>query len=144
MAQNIDPIFSHIPDCSTNAGAGMPSIVTGQDASPTGTGVLSSLIFSADPTNGSYLQRVRLKPAGTNIASVARFFLNNGYSQATSANNCIYGEVSLPATTGINSASLIEIDYPFNYALPSGWRVYMSLGSGVVAGWTALGIGGRY
>lgn len=35
-------------------------------------------VFASDPTNGSYLQRLRFKPLGTNVATVARIFLNNG------------------------------------------------------------------
>lgn len=35
-------------------------------------------VFTADPTNGSFLQRLRFKPLGTNVATVARIYTTNG------------------------------------------------------------------
>lgn len=35
-------------------------------------------VCAADPDNGSFIQRLRFKALGTNVASVARIFLSNG------------------------------------------------------------------
>ena len=35
-------------------------------------------VFTADVTNGSFLQRLRFKSLGTNVATVARIYYNNG------------------------------------------------------------------
>lgn len=41
---------------------------------------LNQEVFGADSTYGGYCQRLRFKPIGTNVASVARIFINNGLS----------------------------------------------------------------
>jgi hypothetical protein len=110
----------------------------------TGIGANYSLIFTADATNGSFIQRIRFKAGGTNTASVARIMLNNGSTPGTAANNCFYGEVSLPGTTAIATAATIDIDYPMGFALPPAFRIYFGLGTTVAAGWCATVIGGNY
>ena len=35
-------------------------------------------VFTADTVNGSFIQRLRFKAVGTNVATVARIYLNNG------------------------------------------------------------------
>ena len=59
-------------------------------------------------------------------------------------NNFFYGEVSLPAVTGIQTAATVEIDYPMNIALPPGWRIMCGLGTTVASGWIATVIAGKY
>jgi len=109
----------------------------------TGIGANNSLIFTAG-ANGSYVERIRFKAGGTNIASVARIFINNGSTNGTAANNVFYGEVSLPATTLTATAATIEIDYPMNFPLNASFRIYFGLGTTVAAGWVATVIGGDY
>lgn len=144
MPANIDPIYSKKGDVSNNAGTGMNALVTAAANDYTGAGANNSLIFTADATNGSFVQRIRLKAGGTNVASVARIFLNNGSTPGTATNNVFYGEISLPATTLIATAATVEIDYPLNFALPAGFRIYFGLGTAVAAGWVASVIAGHY
>jgi hypothetical protein len=144
MAGNVDPIYSKVGDVSSDASTGMaPTFTTGSNTYD-GTNANAKLIFTADATNGSYIQRIRLKAIGTNVASVMRIFLNNGSTNGTATNNSFYGEVSLPATTGIATASTVEIDYPMNLALNAGFRVYGLLGTTVAAGWIATPVAGKY
>lgn len=144
MPANIDPIFAKTPDVSNNCGTGMNQLVTAAANDYTGAGANNSLIFTADASNGSFVQRIRFKAGGTNTASVARIFINNGSANTSASNNVFYGEVTLPATTSIATAATIEIDYPVNIALPAGFRIYFGLGTTVSAGWVATVIGGRY
>lgn len=44
----------------------------------TGISPYNRLVFEADSTNGSFLQRLRFKPLGTNVATVARIFYGDG------------------------------------------------------------------
>lgn len=44
---------------------------------------LNQEVFGANATNGGYIQRLRFKALGTNTASVARIFINNGLSNQT-------------------------------------------------------------
>jgi hypothetical protein len=145
MAANTSPIYSITGDQSTNDGTTMPSTFTTQAADYTGaTATHNKLVFTADATNGGFIQRLRFKAIGTNTASVARIFINNGSANTTAANNAFYGEVSLPATTAIATAATIEIDYPMNFALKAGFTIYVGLGTTVAAGWVCTAIGGQY
>lgn len=144
MPANIDPIYSARGDVSNNSGTGCNQLITGVANDYTGIAANVSLVFTADATNGSFVQRLRFKAGGTNTASVARIYLNNGSTNGTATNNIFYGEVSLPATTAIATAATIEIDYPMNFVLPAGWRIYVGLATAVVGGWVVCPIAGRY
>lgn len=144
MAANTNPIFSLSGDVSYNSSVGMSQAVTAAANDYTGIGANNTLCFTADATNGSYVSRIRFKATGTNVASVARIFINNGATNATATNNAFYGEISLPATTASATAATIEIDYPLGFALPAGFRLYWGLATAVAAGWVATVIGGKY
>lgn len=144
MPGNCDPIFTRIGDVSNNAGTGMNQLITAAASDYTGVDADTSLVFTADSTNGSYIQRLRFKAGGTNIATVARIYLNNGSTPTSAANNTFYGEISLPATTAIATAATVEIDYPMNIALPASFRIYVGLATAVAAGWVVTPIGGKY
>lgn len=105
-----------------------------------GTGTVGSA-FTA-PATGSFLSFIKCKPLGTNVATVARFFLNNGSTNATAANNALIGEVQLAATTASAVGALAEVIYPLNFAIPAGYKVNVVLGTAVSAGWEFTVVGG--
>lgn len=144
MAANNDPIYSKAGVLSTDAGTSMGSAVTAAAADYTGAGANNALGFTADATNGGYVQRLRFKALGTNVPTVARIYINNGSANTTAANNSFYGEVSLPATTASATAATVDIDYPMGFALPPGFRIYWGLGTAVAAGWKMTPISGKY
>ena len=143
-AVNTDPIYSKAGSVSNNGTTGMNQLVTAAANDYTGISANNSLIFTADATNGSFVQRIRFKAGGTNVASVARIYLNNGSVATTAANNVFYGEISLPATTAIATAATVEIDYVMLFALPAAFRIYFGLGTAVAAGWVATVVAGNY
>lgn len=145
MPGNIDPIYSRVGDVSTDGGTTMAPTFTTAAADYTGaTATHNKLVFTADATNGGFVQRLRFKAIGTNTASVARIFINNGSVNTSAANNSFYGELSLPATTAIATAATVELDYPMNFALNPGFRIYVGIGTTVAAGWVCVAIGGEY
>ncbi len=144
MAANTNPIFSLLGQVSSDSGTGMANTITTATGDYTGISANHKLVFTADPTNGSWLSRLRFKAIGTNTASVARIYLNNGSTSATATNNSFFGEVSLPATTATNTAATVEIDYPMNIALNPGYRIYVGVATTVAAGWVCVGVGGDY
>lgn len=144
MAGNVTPIYSRVGDVSTNGTTGMGQSFLAAANDYTGIGANNVLIWTADATNGGYIQRIRMKPIGTNVSTVMRFFLNNGSTNGTATNNSFYGEISLPATTISATAALVDIDYPLNMALPAGFRIYAGLGTAVAAGWVCTPIAGKY
>ena len=141
---NTDPIYSRQGSVANNGTTGMNQLITAAANDYTGASANNSLVFTADSTNGSYVQRLRFKAGGTNTASVARIFINNGSTNTTAANNTFYGEIALPGTTAIATTSTIDIDYPMNFALPAGFRIYVGLGTAVAAGWVVTPICGNY
>lgn len=137
---NPNPIFSRV---GAIGGIGSTTLTTAA-ADYTGISANNSLIFTADASNGGFVQRIRFKALGTNAVTVARVYINNGSTSGTASNNVFYGEVSLPATTAITTAATVDVDYPMNFALPPGYKLYVGLGATVVAGWVASVIAGAY
>lgn len=137
MPANVDPIYTRKP---TNQWTGL---LTAANTATDGTGTVAT-VFTADATNGSFLQRVRFKTGATNVQTVARIFLNNGQSNATAANNVLLDEVTLPATTASATQGLPAIEVPMNIPIPPGYKILVTLGTAVAGGWYATGVGGDY
>jgi hypothetical protein len=144
MAANADPIYIRRGNNTTNGTTGMSQGITSAAADYAGDGANNVLVFTADATNGSYVERIRFKAKGTNTASVARIFINNGSTNGTATNNTFYGEQTLPATSATAVAATPEIDYAMNVALLAGHRIYVGLGTAVAAGWVATAVAGDY
>lgn len=145
MPGNNDPIYSRVGDVTADGVSAFAaaSMVTAT-GDYTGAATQHVKVFTADASNGSFVQRIRFKSLGTNIATVARIYVNNGSTNTTASNNAFYGEVSLPAVTGSNTASTIDVDYPLNLALPPAFRLFAGIATTVTAGWVAMGVGGKY
>lgn len=143
MAASTTPIFCSTPDVSTNGTTGMSQAVTAAAADYTGISANYVLVHTAG-ANGSYVERIRCKASGTNVAAVARVFFNNGSAQGTATNNAFFGEIALPATTASTTGATPDIDYALGVRLPAGFTIYVGLGAAVAAGWTFVAIGGQY
>lgn len=137
MVANTSPIFPLIPNIGFAPG------ITAANTAKDGTGTVD-LVFTSDATDGSRLEKLRIRPKGTNVASVMRVFLNNGSTPTTAGNNMLYDEISLPATTNSEVASIPGLEIPMNISLPPGWRVYVTLGTAVAGGYAVTAIGGDY
>jgi hypothetical protein len=141
MAGNTDPIYSKQGDVSTNGTTGMSQAITAAANDFTGAGANNVLVWTADATNGGFLQKLRAKAVGTNAATILRVFINNGSANTTAANNTFYTDINLPSTVGTAG---LDIDIPMNIALNPGFRIYVGLSSAVAAGWVVTGVGGKY
>ena len=137
MPGNTSPIFSKV------ASVEWESSVTAANTAKDGTGTVDT-VFTADATNGSYLQKLVVRPRGTNVASVLRVFLNNGASNTTASNNVLIAELSLPATTLTEVAALSGNELPLNIPVPPGYRVMVTLGTAVAGGYAITAMGGDY
>lgn len=149
MAANTDPIYSRSADCQWNATSALFSaaMTAGNVSSYDGTDANVKQIFSADATNGGYVQRIRAKCCaltGTSSASVLRIWLNNGSAVGTAANNVLIGEIGLPAVSNTVVAATPDIEYTLNMAIPAGYKLYAGLGTAVTTGWAVSVIGGKY
>jgi len=143
MAANTNPIYSIKGQVANNGSTGMNQLVLNAANDYTGIDADVSLVFTAS-ADGSYIRRLRFKAGGTNTASVARIYINNGSTPTTATNNVFYGEVSLPGTTASAVAATIDLDYPMDIAIPGGFRIYFGLATAVAAGWVCTAIAGDY
>lgn len=141
MAANTSPIFSVQGDIQWATGTG--AIV--QSANTT-TDLTSGTIYAVftGGTNGSYVQRIRFRHLGTNVATVGRVWINNGSTTGTAANNTLFDEITIAANTLSQVAAAINYELPLGFALPAGYIIYVTLGTGVAAGFKVTVIGGDY
>lgn len=138
MAQNTQPIFTKTPKINW----GTTKITTANTAKD-GTGTVLT-VFTADATNGSYLSSISFRAAGTNIATVARIFINNGSDPTTASNNVLFNEITLTATTLSEVTATSNYVLPMNIALPAGYVINVTLGTTVAAGYYVSTVGGDY
>lgn len=139
MAINNKPIFTGTAQISwTN------SVTTANTTIDLTTGTIYGPIFTANATNGGYVQKIRFRALGTNVATVARVWINNGAATGSAANNTLFDEISLPATTVSQTSALANFELPLNFALPAGYTIYVTLGTAVAAGYDVSVVGGSY
>jgi len=143
MPVNINPIYSISGDLSSNLTTGMAPTLTTAANDYTGISSNNKLVWTAG-ANGGYIERIRFKAVSSNVATVARIYINNGSDNTSAANNSFYGEISLPATTASATSATVDIDYPMNFALNAGFSIYVGLGTTVANGWVPIGVGGQY
>lgn len=134
MAANVQPIFPLTPKVSWGTVA---TANTAKDGS--GTMVTA---FTAG-VNGSKIDQIKVRALGTNVATVLRFFLNNGSTNATAANNTLIHEVTIAATTLSETSALADNDItitkgsdvvvPIPY-LPAGYKINVAVGTTIAAG----------
>lgn len=92
MAANTSPIFSALGDVQGG------DVLTTAAADYTGQGVNNAVVFQSDLDNGGFIQRLRFKALGTNAATVARIYFNNGQSR-------FLGQVAAPTGTPTGTPS---------------------------------------
>jgi hypothetical protein len=138
MPANTNPIFTLVPV----VGWGTTALATANTAKD-GTGTVLT-IGAVAGTNGTYYWKLRARPSGTAVATVLRIFINNGSTNATPANNILFDEFTLAATTLSEVAALAMYEIPLNIALPSGYKWNCTIGTTVAAGYFISVVGGDY
>jgi hypothetical protein len=146
MAANTQPIFPLTPKVSWGT-------LTNSNILKDGTGTTVSTIFTAG-VDGSRIDQIKIRPLGTNSATVVRFFINNGSTNATATNNSLIHEVTIAATTVSEIAA--QTDYnvtitvntsetipPIPY-LPASYKINATIGTTASAGLQITVHGGDY
>ena len=154
MAGNTDPVYSKVGDIqsTTLAAATLlgPTANTAQD----GTGTLYP-IFTADATNGGYVQKLTFQPITSTALTVCRIFISDTVPTVTSGalvsntslNTRLLNEILLPAVTVSQTAAAPHLELPINMALPPGYRLSVTFGTSTGAsttGWAINAIAGKY
>jgi hypothetical protein len=137
MAANTAPIFCRRPNVQWSS-----IINVAANTVSDGTGTVTT-IFEANSVEqeGAFIQIITVKPVvhtgNNNVANVARFFINNGSTNATDTNNSFIGELTLQATTGVANAAIQEFTFPLFRSIPDGYKINVCLGTTVGAnlGW---------
>lgn len=137
MAANTAPIFTATPKSWI-----LNAIATANTTTDLTSGTIYLLATAG--ANGARFDRIFLQPLGTNTASVARFWINNGSTTGTAANNSWFLDVSLPAATNSVVASIPAVIVELNLVVEAAFRLYLTLGTTVAAGLDSLVAGGNY
>lgn len=140
MAQNTSPIFPLVPVVKWVNAAGLVANTT----TDLTTGTNYDSTFTANATNGSRVDFIRVRALGTSVATVMRVWLNNGSATATAANNTLFFERTLAATTVSQVAELPDIILPINASIPAGYKLFYTFGTAVAAGYGIQVVGGDY
>lgn len=130
-------------------------LVTAANTSSQGGGTVATDIFkafTADATNGSFVDTVRFIPTATTpttmTATVGRVFVSSKTSGATaSADTYLIAEVTLPALAADNASTPIySIDVPLNMRINAGWTILVTNHAAPAANtaWRINVIGGDY
>lgn len=140
MPANTSPIYTRLGDVQWSASA-----TTANNTADMTSGTVY-LVYTADTTNGGYLQKLRFKPLPgiANNATVARVWINNGGSTTVATNNTLFDEVSLGATTLSTTAAMQVYELPMNFAMSPGHRIYVTLAALASGGYHITAIGGKY
>lgn len=137
MPANTSPIFPLTPKVSWGATA-LATANTAKD----GTGTVLP-VFTAG-SNGSRVDYLKVRAIGTNVATVLRVFINNGSANSTPANNVLFMERTIAATTLSEVAELADVYIPLDISLPAGYVVNVTIGTTVAAGLMVSAVGGDY
>jgi len=137
MAANTSPVFPLTPKINWNAAA-----ITAANTAVDGTGTVAT-VYTAG-SNGSRLDGIKVRALGTNVATVLRIFINNGSTNATPANNVLFMERAIAATTLSQTSELADTWIPMDISLPAGYVVNVVIGTAVSAGLMVTGVGGDY
>ena len=150
MPGNNLPLYAKnaVNSAGGNASTALSATITAAANDFTGAGASNVLIMTADATagaTGTFLLGFLVKATGTNVASVARLFLNNGATNATVTNNTFVDEMPLPVTTAAAAGGTgPTIFWPYNKVVQPGFRMYVGLGTAVTGGWQFTPIYGDF
>lgn len=140
MAANKDPIYGRVSDVQVCGSI----IGTSANTATDGTGANTSLIYTADATEGSYVYLVRLKPVSTIAATVARLWYCSATGSFTpgttntAANTTMVGEVTIAAFTASNTVAAPTYEIAVNMPLAASTKLLMTFGTSTGAATTGF------
>lgn len=136
MAANINPIYSNVGAMSSIA-ANDSGNVAGSVANTAmnGSGFMQKA-FTANTTNGSYVQKMRFRPVLNTAATVARVFISSNATTTSNSATWLFDEITLPAVTVSQTAASSVFELPLNFALPPNYALWVTFG-------TATGLAGN-
>ena len=150
MSANNYPIYSRTWDIQLGAGAIIgPSANTATD----GTGANTTLIYTADATEGGFVYRIILKAVASPAATCIRVFYCSATgaftpgTTNTAANTAMIAELTTAAWTASNSVASVQYEIPIMMGMPASTKLLMTFGTSTGAagnGFNPLVIAGKY
>lgn len=146
---NRQPIYSHEGVLSFAVGSLGSQAGGTVDIAAMTAGAVYDCGFTADATNGGYVQKVILRPgavsSGNVVATTVRLWANNGSATTTTGNNALIAEISVPAITMSITGATPGFEIPVYAAFPPGYKLYMTFGSAnISAFFDAVTVAGKY
>lgn len=151
MPANTDPIYSKASDYQ-GSGLITTAAATVYDISGTiGTDIYK--IFTADATNGGFVQKVRFKYAAngttTSVAAVLKVWISSVASGTPTIGTqaWFYDEIAVPATGALSTTTTQPVyEIPFNFALPLSYTILVkvTVSQSANTGYLANVIAGKY
>lgn len=141
---NTQPIFPVAPKASWGT-------ISAANTAKDGTGTVVTIATGG--SNGTRLDMIKVRALGTNVATVMRFFINNGQANSGPTNNSLVHEITLAATTLNEAAALADTEVTISRGtevfcaipyLPPGHKLNVVLGTAVAAGYQVTVFGGDY
>ncbi len=151
MAANTAVPFTRTTDFQLGGGLITTAATTVYDISGTiGTDIYK--IFTADATEGSFVQRVRLKYTAngttTSVAATMRLWISSTTSGTpTQATSAFWDEIALPATGTLTTTTQVPCyDVPFNVWLPPSYTILckITVSQSANTGYSACTVAGKY
>lgn len=152
MAANTSPIFSDSPNVSN--GIWTSSLTANTKSDGTGTiGTDMVLVFTANATDGSFVNRIRFTPSASvaataTTASVIRVYYSTVGSGATARTNTfLIAEIAVPAQTADQTTTATNFyEIPLGFGMPAGSFLHFSMHHAAAANtsWQATCFGGNY
>lgn len=130
------------PQFAATPNKGIPGSLTAANISKDGAGATGRLLIFTAATNGSILPFVRSVPKGGNVATLVRFFRNNGSDPEVASNNSLIAEEPIAASALSETAANAKYDTWMNLILQAGERVYALNATAVATGVAITPMGG--
>ncbi len=131
MSGNAQPQFTRQGNIGSVLFGG--AALTTSDGSSGTIGTNIFLAFTADATNGSYVEAIRIMAvasaaATATAATVVRVYISSITSgSTTTANTFLIGELALPAITADQTTTATNwYDLPLGFRLPAGYTILVS------------------
>lgn len=145
MAGNASPIFARVG----KIGIGLIEGTTIGANTGSNLSTNAALIFTADGTNGSIVNEVRVKygPGTSTAATVFRVWVNNASDNSVLTNNALIAEITIPVITTSNVAATVDFVVPMprgGFVLPPGYKMYATIGTWTTGSFQIVAIGGDY
>lgn len=130
MAMNTTPKFPATPICKS-------VVITTANTAMDGTGTMLDSGFLAG-ADGAKLAFVKVRHKGTNVATVLRIWVYDGSAY------WLWMERTIPTNSLSQTTESADIPVPLNLQVPSGYKIYYTIGTTVAAGLYLTLVGGQY